>query len=148
MADISCAQYDSADFPTIDQSIENSKTNPFLFNNYSDKLVALLEGENVIVHEPYNVLHSFIWMLEPYLVEYDMPESEYYMPEKTAKNLYDSHDFWYVCMLINDCKTVMDYKFKTYKILPAEELYHIETFLEKAKGSLRIYSPDSNTIFK
>jgi hypothetical protein len=148
VADISFAQYDSADFPTIEQSIAHAETNPFLFNNYSDKLVALLEGENVVVHEPYNVLQSFIWMLEPFLVEYDMPEDEYYMPEKTAKKLYDSHDFWYVCMLVNNCVSCMDYKFKKYKVLPATELYHIETFLEKARGSLRVYNPDSSTVFK
>ena len=145
---LSFASYDSAEFPTIEESIANSKTNPFLLNNFSDKLVALVEGQNTIVYEPYNVLQSFVWMLDDFLVTYPMPPDEYYMPEKTAKRLYDSHDFWYICMLINNVSNAKDYRFETYKVLPAENLYHIETFLDRAKGELRVYTPEADTVFK
>lgn len=148
MADISFVQYDSAVFPTIEQSIEHSKLNPFIFNNFSNRLLTLRDGQNTVVYEPYNVMRSLSWMLEPFLVEYDMPVAEHYMPELTAKNTYDSHDFWYVCMIVNNCRSVKEYQFKRYKILPATELYRIETFLDRVKGSLRVYDPEKDVIFK
>ena len=148
MAELSFVQYDSAIFPTIEESVEHAKTNPFIFNNYSDRLLTLRDGENTIVYEPYNVMRSLVWMLEPFLVTYDMPVDEHYMPEKTAKRLYDSHDFWYVCMLINDCRSVKDYRFKQYKVLPAKDLYHIESFLDRSKGRLRVHDPEGDVIFK
>lgn len=145
---LSFSNFDSADFATIDESIVHSQSNPFLAGNYSDRLIATVDGANVIVHEPFNVLKSFAWMLDDLAVTYDMPQDEYYMPERTARRVYGSHDFWYVCMLVNNCSTVKDYRYTRYKVIPVESLYHVETFLDKARRSARVYSPDSNTIYK
>jgi hypothetical protein len=142
------SSYDSAEFPLIEQSIEHSTTNPFIFNNYSNRMIAVRDSENIIVNEPYNILQEMIDMLSEHFVEYDMPENEYYMPERTAKKIYDSHDFWYICMLVNKCVTIKDYHYTKYFILPADKLFHIETFLDKVKNEVRMYQPDLYTVFK
>ena len=149
MAAISFRKFDSADFATIEQSIEHAAENPFLLTKLQNQVVLTRNAENLYIAEPTNDLQQFIWMLDEFLVEETMHPSEYYMPEKTSKRLYDSHDFWYVCMLVNGCSSVTEYRYKTIKVLPPEYLYHIETFAIRAKRStLVIPENDDLVIFK
>jgi hypothetical protein len=148
MADISFSQFDSADFPTIGESVAHSKENPFVLDSFSDKYITTVDNQTALINEPSNVLSSLIWMLEPYLVSQTMPDDERYMPERTAKRLYNSHDFWYVCMLINGCPAASEYSYKSMKVLPAAELYRIETFLRTVKGQVSVYTEDRDVIHK
>jgi hypothetical protein len=148
MADISFSQFDSADFPTIEESIAHSKANPFLSDSFSDKYITSVDNLSALITEPSNVLSSLIWMLEPYLTTETMPTGELYMPERTAKRLYNSHDFWYVCMLVNGCPAASEYNFTTMKVLPADELYRIETFLRTVKGQINVYTEDRDVIHR
>jgi hypothetical protein len=149
MPQLSFAKYDSADQPTIEASIEHAATNPFLLSNFQDVLVYRRDDNNVEVCEPRNVLAQFFWMLEPFLEQEPMPEDERFMPERTSKRLYDSHDFWYVVQLANGVTTCTEYDFATIKVLPADKLYLVETILLRAKNqTIAVTDGDEHIIFK
>lgn len=140
-------QFDSADMATLEESITHSKENPFLMDKFSDKLRTTIDGEGCLVNEPANILSSLVWMLEPFLVEEPLPDNEKYMPERTSKRLYNSHDFWFVLMLINGVAACSEYNLTTIKLLQAKDLHKIEIFLAKVKGQVSAYGEDRDVIY-
>ena len=148
MADISFLKYDSARFATLEASIAHAADNPFLLDRFSDKYAATIDGIRFLVNEPSNILSSFIWMLEPFVTTAVLPADERFMPEKTAKRLYDSHDFWYIPMLINNCPSVTEYEYREIKVLSSSELYRVEAFLRRVKNQVTIYTEDRDVIYK
>lgn len=145
---ISFSKFDSAAFPLMEQSIEHARDNPFLLDRFCDKFSTTRDGQGVLVSEPSSILSSLIWMLDPYLSVETFPADEIYMPEKTSKRLYNSHDFWYVCMMVNDCPSVTEYDFRTLRYLPAKELNRIEVFLRNVKGQVNVYLDEENIIYR
>jgi len=148
MADVSFSQFDSASFPTLEESIANSLINPFLLDNFSDKYRTNIDGLPVLFNEPSNILQSLIWLLTPSLLTETMPQNEIFMPERTSKRLYGSHDFWYMPMLVNDCMCASEYKFTTMLYLPSSSLPDVEVFLNSVKGAVNIYDEDKSTIYR
>jgi hypothetical protein len=148
MADISFKQFDSASFATIEASIKHSEDNPFIIDRFSDKYSAQIDGVSFIISEPSNILSSFIWMLDPYITTQPLPSDERFMPERTAKRLYGSHDFWYVPMLLNSCASVTEYEFSSIKVLTADQLYRVEAFLRRAKNQVTVYQEDRDVIYR
>ena len=142
--------YDSADLAHIDESIAHAKENPFVSSKFSGKLITERDRKNVIISEPTSPLVQFVSLLEPYLVESTFRQEEKHSPERTSKRLYDSHDFWPICLLINKCRSNYDYDFKeTFMILPAESLYRVERFLGMVRSSARVITfSDDNLIFR
>jgi len=149
MAHLSFSNYDSADKPTIEASITHAESNPFLLSRFQDVMIYRRGDVNVEIREPRNVLTQFMWMLEPFLTTEYMPDSEMYMPERTAKRLYDSHDFWYVCMMVNGCASVTEYNMGKMLVLPVDQLYRLEAILFRAKNTQTAISEgDDSVIFK
>ena len=141
-------RYDSASFPTIEESIANAVKNPFLIKNFSDSLLMTIDSETVIISEPINILRDFFWMLEDSLVSYVMPEDEFYMPELTSRRLYGTHDLWFICLLANNCVSMKNYKMTYYKVLPAAKINKIEIFLNHVKNTSRFFTSDNSVVYK
>ena len=131
-------EFDSGKFPYIDQSIEHSKTNPFLMHNFTNEIrFALNDGNVIAITEPMNIIKDLIYLFEDNIFTRVLPEEEYYKPEQTAYNLYGSHDFWYVIMLLNNCFTFLEYDKKEIKYINPNELYRIEKFIGKSSNNVR-----------
>lgn len=145
---ISFSAYDSADFATIEESVAHSKNNSFIISNMSNKLVSVRGNELVTMIEPNSPLVNFLFMLDEFVIITEFVENEIFMPERTSKRLYNSHDFWYVCMLLNNCFTVKDYSFGTnFRILPANDLYRIDKFIKLTNRTTRMINDSDESLY-
>ena len=144
----SLKKYDSAVFPTIEESIANAKKNPFLTKKSSDSLIMTVDSETVLISEPMNILRENFWMLEEFLVAYPMPEDEHFMPELSSVRTYGTHDLWYVFLLANNCFSMKSYQFKTYKVLPSGSINKLFTFFNISKNTSRYFSAENSIVFK
>lgn len=145
---ISFSAYDSGDFATVEESVAHSKNNPFIISNMSNKLIAVRNNELVTMVEPNSPLINFLFMLDEFVITTKFIENERFMPERTSKRLYGSHDFWYVCMLLNNCFTIKNYEFKDkFRILPSDSLYRIEKFQRLNKKTSRMINDSDESLY-
>lgn len=136
-SNISFKKFDSTQFPTIVESIQHADTNPLLIENLSDWMLVEFEGEEFMVQEPMCTFKSMIYLFDEVLTTIDIPESEYYLPERTAMRIYDNADLWFVILLTNNIFSRLDYNRPKLKSIPASQLSRIEKFTSIHKGRVR-----------
>lgn len=129
--------YDSSNFPTHPESIKHAATNPLLIENLSDWMLTTYDTEEVLIQEPSCTLKSMIHMFDDVLTTIDVPTTEFYRPELTAKRLYDSYDLWYILLLVNNIYTPEKYNRPTIKYIPSKELIRLGKFAQRAKSVTR-----------
>jgi hypothetical protein len=133
----SFSNYDSSLFPTLPESIKHAQSNPLLIENLSDWMLTLYDTEEVLIQEPSCTLKSMVHMFDDVLETINVPTTEYYRPELTAKRLYDSYDFWYILLLVNNIYSNVKYNQPTIKYIPAKELVRLGKFAQRAKNVVR-----------
>ena len=121
--------YDSSNFPTLEESINHASTNPFLLSNFHDKITVNFNNETYIISEPVASIKNYLNSFEPYFFNTDVLENERYRPESTSKRLYGTRDFWWLIMVLNGISSSIDFKVPNIKYLNPKELYRIEKFL-------------------
>jgi hypothetical protein len=136
-------EYNSSLFPTIEDSILHSKTNPFIVSNFSTDIIFSDSGN--VIPSPITNINQLIKNLNDLLVNYNVSEEEFYRPETTSIKLYGSPDFWYLILLLNNIGTVLDYTKNTIKVLPEKDLFKIEQLFKVVK---QIKVKNENIIFK
>lgn len=133
--------FDSGRFADIQDSILSADANPFTYDKYSDKMVFTDDtGVTREICEPVNNLQIFLSELDPYCTITSIPDGEIYMPERTALRLYGSHDFWYILLLLNNCRTMTEYTMSQVKYIRPSELYRLQLFLNLAKNEKKFYN--------
>lgn len=124
-------EYNSSLFPTIEESVLHSKTNPFVVSNFSTDIVFNDTGN--IIPSPITNINQLIRNLDNLLVDYNVSEEELYRPETTSIKLYGSPDFWYLILLINNIGSVLDYTKSIIKVLPEKDLFRVEQLFKVIK---------------
>ena len=142
---ISFSNYDSSLFPTFPESIKHSMSNPLLIENLSDWMIDIYDGEEVMIQEPSCTLKSMIGMFDDVLETIAVPNSEFYRPEITAKRLYDSADFWYILLLVNNIYSPHKYNKSSIKYIPAKELIRLSKFSQRTKNIVRTITDNDLT---
>lgn len=138
-AKLSFAKFDSAKFPSLVESLQHSITNPLLLQNLSDWLITSFDGEAVKVQEPDANIKRMIRFFEPTMEMTEIPEEEYYLPERTAMRLYDNADLWYIILLANNIFRRLDYNKPMMKTIPAVQLQRIATFTKMENNRVRTF---------
>jgi hypothetical protein len=131
------SQYDSCKFSSFPESIKHAKANPLLIENLSDWREVMIDGEIRMIQEPTCLLKDQINMFDNVLIDTEIPQSEFYRPEITAKRFYACEDLWYIILLVNSMYSINAYNKTSIKIIPANELVRIEKFVRKAKQNIR-----------
>ena len=124
-------EYNSSLFPTIEESVLHSKTNPFVVSNFSTDIVFNDTGN--IIPSPITNINQLIRNLDNLLIDYNVSEEELYRPETTSIKLYGSPDFWYLILLINNIGSVLDYTKSIIKVLPEKDLFRVEQLFKVIK---------------
>ena len=137
-AAVSFREYDSTIFPTFPQCIAHATRNPLLIENLSDWREVSFEGKTMLVQEGNCLLKDSIDYFSDVLEEEDLPASEHYRPELTAKRLYDNADLWYMILLINAIYSSTRYDVARIKFVPSRELIRIAKFTERSVGNVRM----------
>jgi hypothetical protein len=148
MSITSFSLYDSSKFADITESITDSKTNPFLFDNSSNIINTFIEDELTTVHEPINVFTQYRYIFEGLLINRNILDDEFYLPELTSYRMYGSHDFWYLFLVWNNIPSANEYNRRTIKVLPLDDLPKIESLLNIVTNKISDYTPNKYTIFK
>jgi hypothetical protein len=139
---ISYEGFDSSKFATFPESIADSKVNPLLLVNLSDKLVVNLDSEEVILQDPTCTFKDMLHFFKPYYASVPVLPTEKYRPEMTAKRLYGSADLWEILLLVNNISTVMEYDKETINYIPNDKLTKITKFVQLHKGLYRTVQED------
>lgn len=145
---IKFSKYDSAVFPTIEESIEHAKTNPFLSKNFAGKIRVKYKDTEYIIMEPSPSIKMFLNSLSEFFIEDVIRDEENYSPESTALRLYGSHDFWFLVMLLNSFDSITSYKKgNSILVIPPEQLFRIEKFLVRHTSPIQEIS-DTSIIYR
>jgi hypothetical protein len=143
--------YDSARFAYIDESIADSKNNVLTLDKYTSNIEYHIDNFKFIMSEPVSIIKEIIPVLfeGSYKVQ-NLPLKEWYRPESTAKRLYDTHDLWYLIMLVNKCSSYLDYKYETINYIDPEQAYKITKLLNTNKMKIKksIKNLDEHTIYQ
>ena len=141
----SLIKYDSANFPYINESIDHYKDNPFIVDNFTNKLVININSEyTALISEPDSIIKDLLEVFDDYILTKVLPIDEYYKPEQTSKRLYDSHDLWYILLLLNDCMSVKDFNMNTYKYIDPDQIGQISKFLNFNVNTTKVINLNSN----
>lgn len=135
--ELSFKKYDSSAFASFPESIIHSRKNPLLIENLSDYRSITMDDRTVKMQETNCLFKDMIHFFDNDLETTELPTSEHYRPEITAKRLYDCADLWYVLLLVNNIYSVTKYDSDTILYIPATKLAKLEKFVEKAKRTIR-----------
>ena len=104
-------RYRSAAFQTIEEELENSKTNPLVVG-YTYNLINMINNPDVENIGGYDTLFNIYLPLirSRWSFEFTAPDSRYdYWPERLSYDLYDTEDVWYILMRLNSVFTRNDF---------------------------------------
>ena len=147
MAATQYSNYDSGDFPLIPDSLNHAKNNVFVLDKYSNKLVFNEADRQVVVVEPTCVIYDFLALFGDNIFEENLPKSEWYMPEASAKRIYGTHDFWYIIMYCTAIQCTIDYTVDKIRYIDPAQVYRVEKFLGKGTNNYRTVAP-SDIIYR
>ena len=96
-------KYRSAAYPTLEEELEHSRTNPLVVGNTYSR-ISMGDTEIGGFGTPFD---SFLPLVkEQWTYDYTAPDVRYnYWPEKLSYDRYDTEDLWYVLMRLNNAFT-------------------------------------------
>lgn len=73
-----------------------------------------------------SIIDKYRYLLEQYIYQYTIPENEFKMfkwnPKMLSYNLYDTTEYWYLLLAINNCVSKIDFVNNTIKIIDPKKL--------------------------
>jgi hypothetical protein len=131
---IDLSNYDSSSrFSSMDDSLDNVKSNKLALQNISTK--ANFNDELIIYDE--NVLYNYKNYLSQYRVPIAIDEGFYYRPELLSEKIYGTPDLWYLILWMNDeIESPMDFDDSEVYVFDPNKINIINKIIESNKDKI------------
>ena len=123
---------------TIDEFTEIGKVNSVQFQHSS--YFQEIDGQ---ILEDYNIFRDrYYKKLMSYTIDYVMTDEEYrrykYRPKFLSAKLYETVDYWYILLMINNMYSCMDFNKRKIRVLTYEGTQYMRNVLMKEERDISL----------
>lgn len=112
---------------TVTEQIQNALNAEVSYRKLHDHAIIVNNQNGDTIRVPINsIIDKYRDLLDQYIYQYTIPEEEFKMykwnPKMLSYNLYDTTEYWYLLLAINNCVSKIDFVNNTIKIIDPKRL--------------------------
>lgn len=112
---------------TVTEQIQNALNAEVSYRKLHDHAIIVNNQNGDTIRVPINsIIDKYRDLLDQYVYQYTIPEEEFKMykwnPKMLSYNLYDTTEYWYLLLAINNCVSKIDFVNNTIKIIDPKRL--------------------------
>lgn len=140
-------QLKNIDTKTIDEFVSQSINNSIEFQNSS--YFEVVDSE--IISEEYNIFRDrYYGLIINYTESYTMSDSDFikykYRPKLLSADLYNSIDYWYILLMVNNMSSILEFTKKNIKVLTTDGIAYIKSICKKEESTIAINKTEVDSI--